>query len=123
MTSPTAVGLFKAKNHSGFVAFTWNEGDGFHGTKRYTVQTVTEFRFHDACTKSLTKIKKTIHIRRNRFSYHVDGVKVAGEPNDVTIAGKVRLVDGAASVIKGTVTLSDSDCAADPNGVITFRAT
>jgi hypothetical protein len=26
-------------------------------------------------------------------------------------------------VVKGTVTLSDPDCAADPNGVITFKAT
>ncbi len=63
-----------------------------------------------------------IHIHHNRFSYHVDGVRIAGEPNDVTIAGKVHLTQGAASVIKGTITLSDPDCAADPNGVITFRA-
>jgi hypothetical protein len=122
MTSPTAVGLFKAKNHSGVVAFTWNEVDGFHGTKRYTVQTITEFRFHDGCTKSMTKIKKTIHIRHNRFSYHVDGVTIGSAPNDVRISGKVHLYRGAASVIKGTITLSDPDCAADPNGVITFRA-
>jgi hypothetical protein len=122
MTSPTAVGLFKAKNHSGFVAFTWNEYGGYHGTKPYSVQYITQFRFHDGCTKSKTKIKKTIHIRHNRFSYHVDGVRIASEPNDVTIAGKVHLTDGAASVIKGTITLSDPDCAADPNGVITFRA-
>ena len=121
MTSPTAVGLFDAKNHSGSVAFTWNEVGGF-GTKPYTVQTITDFRFHDGCTKSMTKIKKTIHIRHNRFSYHVDGVSIANEPNDVTIAGKVHLTQGAASVIKGTIMLSDPDCAADPNGVITFRA-
>jgi len=114
MTSPTAVGLFKAKNQSGFVAFTWNEYGGFHGTKPYNIQTITQFRFHDACTKSMTKIKKTIHIRHNRFSYHADGV---------TIAGKEHLFKGAPSVIKGTITLSDPDCAADPNGVITFRAT
>ncbi len=122
MTSPTAVGLFKAKNRSGSVSFTWNEYGGFHGTKRYSVQYITQFRFHDGCTKSITKIKKTIHIRHDRFGYYADGVTIADEPNAVTIAGKVRLLDGAASVIKGTVTLSDSDCAADPNGVIIFRA-
>jgi hypothetical protein len=113
MTSPTAVAQFKTSNHSGRVVFTWSEYGGFHGTKRYSVQTITRFRFHDGCTKSLTKIKKTIHIRHNHFSYHADGV---------TIAGKVRLIHGAASVIKGTITLSDAGCAADPNGVITFRA-
>jgi hypothetical protein len=122
MTSPTVEGLFKAKNRSGFVAFTWGEAGGFHGTKPYNIQTITQFRFHDACTKSMTKIKKTIHIRHNRFSYNVDGVMIANEPNDVTIAGKVHIVHSAASVIKGTITLSDPDCAADPNGVITFRA-
>jgi hypothetical protein len=122
MTSPTAIGLFKAKNHSGVVAVTWSEADGFHGTKRYTVQTITDFRFHDACTKSMTKIKKTIHIRHNRFGYHIDGVRIANGSNDVTIAGKVHLTHGAASVIKGTITLSDLDCTADPNSVITFRA-
>jgi hypothetical protein len=113
MTSPTAVSLFKAKNQSGRVAFTWSEYDGFHGTKRSTVQMITEFRFHDACTKSMTKIKKTIHIRHNRFSYNAGGV---------TIAGKEHFFKGAPSVIKGTVKLADSNCAADPNGIITFRA-
>jgi hypothetical protein len=114
MTSPTAVGLFKAKNQSGFVAFTWNEYGGFHGTKRYTVQTITDFRFHDGCTKSMTKIKKTIRIRHNRFSYHADGLRITGKGN---------LSKGGPSVIKGTVKLADPDCAADSNGVITFRAT
>jgi hypothetical protein len=63
MTSPTAAGQFKTKNHSGFAAFTWSEYDGFHGKKRYSVQE-----------------------------------------------------------IRGTITLSDPDCAADPHGVVTFRA-
>jgi hypothetical protein len=122
MTSPTAVSQFKTSNHSGRVVFTWSEYGGFHGKKRYSVQTITHFGFRDGCTKSLTKIKKTIHIRHNRFSYHADGVSIGDEPNDVTIAGKVHITRGAASAVKGTITLSDADCAADPNDVITFKA-
>ena len=123
MTSPTAVGLFKAKNHSGFAAFTWNEYGGYHGTKPYSVQYITQFRFHDGCTTSKTKIKKTIHIRHNRFSYKSDDVAIGGEANHVTIAGRLFFSQSSNfPLIKGTITLSDPDCAANPNGVITFKA-
>jgi hypothetical protein len=62
--------------------------------------------------------------RHHRFSYRSDDVTIGGEANHVAIAG--RLFFSPTSnfpVIKGTVTLSDPDCAANPSGVITFKAT
>jgi hypothetical protein len=111
MTSPTDTGLYRAKNHSGFVAFTWTEIEKKNHTD---VMTITKFRFHDGCTNAVTRIKPKMHVRHNKFSYGADDVKVAG-----------KLIFHPRSnfpVIKGTVTLTDPDCAADPNGVITFKA-
>ena len=123
MTSPTVAGLYSTKNHSGAVKLYFSERD----TKRHTsIIKISEFRFNDGCTASFTKIKATMRVggRPYRFSHKSDDVMIGGEPNDVTING--RLVFSQNSnfpVIKGTVRLSDADCAANPNGLITFKAT
>jgi len=123
MTSPTVAGSYSTKNHSGAVKLYFSERD----TKRHTsIITISDFRFHDGCATAFTKIKATMRVngRHYRFSYKSDGVTIGGEANHVAIAGRLFFSQSSNfPVIKGAVTLSDPDCAANPNGVITFKAT
>jgi hypothetical protein len=122
MTSPTVAGVYSTKNHSGAVKLYFSERD----TKRHTsIIKISNFRFHDGCTTAFTKIKATMRVnaRHYGFSYKSDDVTVGGEANHVAIAGRLFFSQNSNfPVIKGTVTLSDPDCAANPNGVITFKA-
>jgi hypothetical protein len=123
MTSPTVAGNYSTSNHSGAVKLYFSERD----TKRHTsIIKISKFRFHDGCTTAFTKIKATMRVngRHYRFSYKSDDVTIGGEANDVAVAGRLFFSQSSNfPLIKGTVTLSDPDCAADPNGVITFKAT
>jgi hypothetical protein len=123
MTSPTVAGSYSTSNHSGAVKFFFSERD----TKRHTsIIKILNFRFHDGCATAFTKIKATMRVngRHYRFSYKSDDVTIGGEANHVEIAGRLFFSQSSNFPrIKGTVTLSDPDCAADPNGVIAFKAT
>lgn len=114
MTSPDVAGRYSAKNHSGAVKLYFSEIE----TKRHTsIITLSKFRFHDGCATAFTKVEGKVRVRGRhyRFSYSAD---------DATIAGRLFFQQNSNfPVIKGTVTLSDPGCAADPNGVITFKAT
>jgi hypothetical protein len=123
MTSPTVAGPYSASNHSGAVKLYFSERD----TKRHTsIIQISKFRFHDACTTAFTKIKATMRVngRHYRFSYESGDVTIGGEAHHVAVAGRLFFSPSSNfPVIKGTVTLGDPDCAADPNGLITFKAT
>lgn len=122
MTSPTVAGPYSMRNDSGAVKLYFSERD----TRRQTTLiTISKFRFHDGCTTAFTNIRATMRVngRQYRFSYKADDVMVGGEANHVAIAGRLFFSQSSNfPAIKGTVTLSDPDCAANPNGVITFKA-
>ena len=121
MTSPTVAGPYSMKNRSAADDSYFSERD----TKRHTsLITISDFRFHGGCTTAFTKIKATMRVngRHYRFSYKSDDVTIGGEADDVKIAGRLFFSQSSNfPAIRGTVTLSDPDCAANPNGVITFR--
>lgn len=122
MTSPSVAGGYSTKNHSGAAKLYFSERQ----TKRHgSITTISKLRFHDGCATAFTKIRSTMRVngRHHRFSYKSDDVTIGGEANHVTITGRLFFNHRSNyPVIKGTVTLSDPDCAADPDGVITFKA-
>lgn len=113
-TSPVTVTLYAGSSHSGFVAFAFvqNETVAISSGKRRTVLTLLGFRFHDACTKSLTRIHRAIPVRRNRFSYASGSVSVTGTtsyPHNASLP-----------TVTGTIRPADADCDGDADGSMAF---
>ncbi len=112
-TSPSYAETYASTTPTGVVKFTFGEVDSVHGTRSTQAFLLTGFRFHDACTSSLTKIHKTLRARHLRFRYHA---------GDITIAAKMAS-DRRSPRITGTITVAGLVCAGDPGGQITFKAT
>jgi hypothetical protein len=113
-TSPAAIALYGGSTPSGFVAFTFEENETLRipSGKSRTVLTLNDFRFHDACTKSLTRIHNAIPVRRNRFSY---------ARGTVSLTGKMSYRHGASlPTVTGMIRPADQDCDGDADGSMAF---
>jgi hypothetical protein len=109
-TAPAESLAYASTTPSGYVAFQYVSLEV--GPKFVNVITLQRFRFHDACTNSLTRVRKNISVRHSRFSYRAGGISVTG---------RVTRSDPTFRVI-GTVHVQDDDCDADNNGNVKFIA-
>jgi hypothetical protein len=118
-TSPAQSALYTTTSATGYVAFTWDERDTGCipcGTAR-TVKTISKFRFHAPCTKSLTRVRHVIRVHKNnRFSYQTGTISITGKLVDLRNNNFPRFT--------GTVRGVDFDCDGDVDsgGYIAFNA-
>jgi hypothetical protein len=109
-TAPAESLPYASTTLSGYVAFQYVSVEV--GPKLANVITLQRFRFRDACTKSLTRVRRKISVRHSRFSYRAGGI---------SITGRVTGSDPKFRII-GTVHVSGDDCDADNNGNVAFIA-
>jgi hypothetical protein len=112
-TSPSFSFAYQSTTASGVVEFFYTASDNAHGVTTYTL---SGFKFHTACTKTLTHVHKTIFLMRQpgkvhrHFSYAAHGISITGQ-----LIGDIN-----KPRITGTIRVAGVDCDGDHDGAVKF---